>query len=150
MQSGKGFQTDYWTLCRYLSNLQFVLESCLVVEYCACRLQTGVCKPSIFSGLDPSHRLQIPALFPTDLMHLTSLNLTDLMVRLLHGTIDCSTLDSCDSWSFTVFCDSAIWQAHGKVVTAATPYLPSIFDHLPHVEAMKIKEFFHKAGGVYQ
>ncbi|ETW76855.1 hypothetical protein HETIRDRAFT_125856 [Heterobasidion irregulare TC 32-1] len=119
------------TEARYLSNLKFVSQACTPAEYRARRLQTGVCKPSIFSGLDPTRRLRIPALFPADLMHLTSLNLTDLFVGLFRGTLDCSASDN-------LFRDPVVWQIHGKAVAAATPYLPGIFDRPPRNPAEKI------------
>ena len=138
MCSGILVYTQCNTPCRYLSNLQIVSESCSATVYRTRRLQTGTCKPTLFSGLDVRHRLRIPALFPADLMHLTSLNLTDLLVSLFHGTLDCSAPDTHDSWTFVVFQDQLVWQAHGKAVAAATPYLPGIFDHPPHNPAEKI------------
>ncbi|ETW75713.1 hypothetical protein HETIRDRAFT_422383 [Heterobasidion irregulare TC 32-1] len=127
---------------RYLSNLTHVSEARSAAEYRARRLQTGLCKPTLLSGIDPRHRLRIPALFPTDLMHLCALNLTELIVGLLlgllHGTLDCSVSDNRDSWTFSVLRDLQIWQAHGKAVAAATPYLPGIFDQPPRNPAEKI------------
>ena len=82
---------------RYISNLKYVSESCTAAIYCTCQLETGVCKPTIFSGLDPLCCLHIPTLFLADLMHLSALNMTKLVVGLLHRTLDCSPSDNRDS-----------------------------------------------------
>ncbi|TFY59006.1 hypothetical protein EVG20_g7947 [Dentipellis fragilis] len=46
---------------RYKQSLQFVTQSKNQAEYRRRRLTTGICKPTIFSGLSPSHQLTIPA-----------------------------------------------------------------------------------------
>ncbi|OBZ79028.1 hypothetical protein A0H81_01464 [Grifola frondosa] len=90
------------------------------------------------SGLDPRYRLSIPALFPADLMHLASFNITDLMVSLWRGTMSCDNNDDIRSWDFAVLRDSALWSLHGQEVAAATPYLPGSFDRPPRNPAEKI------------
>ncbi|ETW86507.1 hypothetical protein HETIRDRAFT_305914 [Heterobasidion irregulare TC 32-1] len=123
---------------RYLSNLTHVLEARSAVEYHAWQLWTGLFKPILLSGIDPRHWLCIPALFPTDLMHLYALNLTELIVGLLYSMLDCSVSNNRDSWNFSVLRDPQIWQAHGKAVATTTPYLPGIFDWPPCNPAEKI------------
>ena len=51
-------------------------------QYHARRLETGISKPSIFSGLDPSSTLGLPKSAGSDIMHLGALNLSDLMISL--------------------------------------------------------------------
>ena len=71
-------------------------------------------------------------------MHLVSLNLPDLFVNLWHGTLACSTSDSVTSWDWAVLGVSETWEAHGKEVENALPYLPGSFDHPPRNPAEKI------------
>ena len=91
----------------------------------------------IFSGLDASCTLGLPHSAGSDIMHLAVLNLTDLMISLWRGTIDCTTLDNKSTWDWAVL-QGDIWQQHGKAVAAALPYLPSSFDRPPHNIAEKL------------
>ncbi|KAA1466965.1 hypothetical protein DENSPDRAFT_766810, partial [Dentipellis sp. KUC8613] len=124
-------------MCRYLRNLQVVRSSRNQAEFRRNRLETGICKPSIFSGLPSSHRLPIPACFPPDLMHLASLNLTDLLLGLWRGVIDCDPDDDKSSWDWMVL-RRQVWIDHGKAVGAARSYLPGSFDRPPRNPADKI------------
>ncbi len=56
------------------------------------RLETGIAKPSMFQGISSSCRLDIPACFPIDLMHLAALNIPALMLSLFRGTIKCASV----------------------------------------------------------
>ncbi|TFY57813.1 hypothetical protein EVG20_g8395 [Dentipellis fragilis] len=103
---------------RYLRNLQVVRSSRNQAEFRRNRLETGICKPTIFSGLHSSHRLHIPACFPPDLMHLASLNLTDLLLGLWRGVIDCDPDDDKSTWDWMVL-RREVWINHGKAVGAA-------------------------------
>jgi len=79
---------------KYEENLKYLLASPNVTQYKARRLQTGIVKPSIFSGMSSSCRLKVPDCFPIDLMHLVALNIPDLMVSLFRGTMPCDRNDS--------------------------------------------------------
>jgi hypothetical protein len=81
-------------LCdHYNSNLQFILISPNETQYRTQCLATGISKPSIFSGLNSQHTLRLPYMVGSDIMHLGVLNLSDLMISLWHGMIDCTLLD---------------------------------------------------------
>ena len=44
--------------------------------------ETGISKPSLFSGLPTNWHLPIPGCFPANLIHLVLLNLTELLIAL--------------------------------------------------------------------
>jgi hypothetical protein len=121
----------------YQQNLAFVLASPNNTRYKERRKDTGISKPSLFSGLLANRTLGIPGCFPADLMHLVSLNLTDLIVSLWRGTIDCDLSDDRASWDWAVL-KGDTWKLHGKCVADATPYLPGSFDRPPRNPAEKI------------
>lgn len=96
---------------------------------------TGICKPSIFAGLQ-LHILGIPNMFPSDIMHLI-LNLADLLMALWRGTLDCASTDSRSSWTWAVLTGN-VWQTHGRDVANSTPHLPGSFNRPPCNPAEKI------------
>ncbi|TFK84307.1 hypothetical protein K466DRAFT_577363 [Polyporus arcularius HHB13444] len=104
--------------------------------YAAERLDTGIAKPSIFSGLP--RFLGTPAGFVLDLMHLVTLNLTDLVISLFRGTIACDETDDKTLWTWAIFQDKQAWKDHGELVAGATRFLPSSFDCPPRNPAQKI------------
>ena len=120
---------------RYAENLRLVCESPTQTRYEENRRETGICKPSIFSGLD--HTLGIPNIFPSDIMHLI-LNLADILMLLWRGTIDCAPTDSKSSWTWAVLRKDQVWKPHGSDVANCTPYLPGSFDRPPRNPAEKI------------
>ncbi|TFK82762.1 hypothetical protein K466DRAFT_499728 [Polyporus arcularius HHB13444] len=71
-------------------------------------------------------------------MHLISLNLTDLIVSLLRGTIKCDDSDDKTTWNFAVFSGKKAWKRHGKLVASCGRYLPGSFDRIPRDPAQKI------------
>ncbi|ETW76704.1 hypothetical protein HETIRDRAFT_174760 [Heterobasidion irregulare TC 32-1] len=79
---------------RYSEYLLKVQQSRNQTQYESNRLDTGICKPTLFSGLQSQHTLGMPACFPSDLMHLVSLNLTNLLILLWHGKFKCDKNDS--------------------------------------------------------
>jgi hypothetical protein len=87
-------------------------------------------KPSIFSGLDRSSTLGLPYSVGSNIMHLGALNLSDLMISLWRGTINCSRPNEKSSWTWVVLQGEA-WQRHGKAVTVTLHYLSSSFDRPP-------------------
>ncbi|KAI0054683.1 hypothetical protein BV25DRAFT_1816712 [Artomyces pyxidatus] len=129
------YVTSAETETRYKANLDVVVKSSNSTQYKKNRLETGICKPSLFSGLP--RFLGIPAGFPADLMHLASLNLTDLLLSLWRGTIDCDKRDDKATWGWFVL-EGDTWKTHGRKVAAATPYLPGSFDRPPRNPAEKM------------
>ncbi|KAG6894973.1 hypothetical protein C0992_003711, partial [Termitomyces sp. T32_za158] len=121
---------------RYNTNLLLVISSRTKQEYELNRHETGICKPSIFSGLPVGTYLGIPQMFPGDIMHLI-LNLADLLIPLWHGKFECAGTDSRNTWYWAVL-EGNKWQAHGRDVAQCTPYLPGSFDWPPRNPAEKI------------
>ena len=120
---------------RYSENLRTVCASTTQSRYEKNRLETGICKPSIFSGLEP-HIMGVPNMFPSDIMHLI-LNLADILINLWRGTLDCGPTDSKASWTWAVL-QGDVWKMHGQDVANCTPYLPGSFDRPPRNPAEKI------------
>ena len=122
---------------RYYENLHTVITSPNDRQYRARRLATGISKPLIFSGLDSRSTLGLPHSAGSDIMHLAALNITDLMISLWRGTIDCTQPDDKSTWEWATL-RGDIWQQHGKAVEAALPYLPGSFDRPPRNIAEKL------------
>ncbi|KAI0292314.1 hypothetical protein BC826DRAFT_885613, partial [Russula brevipes] len=70
-------------------------------------------------------------------MHLGALNLSDLMISLWRGTIDCNRPDDRYTWTWAVL-RGDVWQEHGKAVADALHFLPSSFDRPPRNIAEKL------------
>jgi len=116
---------------KYHKNLRIVTTSPNQRQYHARCLETGISKPSIFSGLDWSATLGLPHSAGSDIMHLAVLNLPNLMLSLWHGTIDCTRPDDRSTWDWAVL-RGDVWQTHGQAVISALHYLPTSFDRPPH------------------
>jgi len=101
-----------------------------------CKL-TGISKPSILSGLHPMYMLPIPLCFSVDLMHLLCINLGELLIPIWRGTFKCEATDDKQTWDWATLVGDT-WQAHGKLVAAATKYFPSTFHRPPRNPAKKI------------
>jgi hypothetical protein len=114
----------------YAANLRYMVMSCNDAQYKSRRLVTGILKPSIFSGLNPLATLGLPKSAGSDIMHLAALNLSDLMLSLWHGTIDCTKPDDRSTWQWAVL-RGKVWQQHGKAVADTVQYLPSSFERPP-------------------
>ena len=97
-------------------------------------LQTGLCKPTLFSGLT---MLGIPNIFTMDLMDLSFLNDPDLLLGLWRGTIKHYPPDNISTWDWAVLKNQKWWRAHGMTIKAAVPFIPSSFGHAPHNPAEK-------------
>ncbi|KAF8803010.1 hypothetical protein BYT27DRAFT_7226199 [Phlegmacium glaucopus] len=121
----------------YEEKLKYVMGSRTETQYKRRRLETGISKPSIFLGLLPQHRFDIPGCFGSDIMHLASLNIPDLFINLWRGTFDCDGKDDKSTWDWAVL-QGIVWEKHGKDVAACTPYLPGSFDRPPRNPAEKI------------
>ena len=117
---------------QYNSNLRYLVTSPNETQYCARHLATGISKPSIFSGLDldRSSTLGLPYSAGSDIMHLAALNLSDLMISLWRGTMNCTKPDDKSTWSWVVL-RGEMWQRHGKAVADTLHYLLSSFDRPP-------------------
>ena len=122
---------------RYAHNLQHLKKAPNKTQYEARRKETGICKPSIFSGLPRA--LPVPRCFSLDIMHHPALNMPDLLLSLWRATLDCDQDDDRATWDWARnLRQPQIWKAHGKAVAAATPYLPGSFDRTPRNPAEKL------------
>ena len=120
----------------YRNDLNFVLSSPYETEYRRRRLDTGIRKASIFSGL--CRILQLPTCFPGDAMHQPVINLTGLMLELWREQGNCREGDtSKDAWPWAVL-KGAVWKAHGKAVAEAARYFPQSFGRTPRNPAEKL------------
>lgn len=132
------FQPTTTSSSWYLQNLQHLLKSPNEAQYKKRRLDTGIAKPTIFLGITSDRILGIPGCFGSDIMHLASFNLADLLVSLWRGQLlDNEGTDSIATWPWAVL-RGATWEQHGKAVADATPYLPGSFDRPPRNIADKI------------
>lgn len=123
---------------RYKDNLDWLLRSANLTQYRHRRLETGIAKRSIVSGLPQGCTFGIPGSYPADMMHLAALNIPELKLSLWRGTLPCEAPDDKSTWDWAVFRDTEIWKTHGKAVADATPYLPGSFDRPPRNPAEKI------------
>lgn len=121
----------------YLRNLRSLLQSPNETQYRKRRLETGITKPTIFLGVVSDRILGIPGCFGSDVMHLGSFNLADLLVSLWRGQIDNEQTDPTSEWPWAVLRGNT-WEEHGKAVADATPYLPGSFDRPPRNIAEKV------------
>lgn len=87
---------------QYLLNLHELITSTSDTNYHARRLKTGISKPSIFLCIDRSYMLGLPYSTGSDIMHLAALNISDLMISLWRGTIDCTRPDDRSTWDWAV------------------------------------------------
>lgn len=122
----------------YRKSLRIVMESETKAQFERNRLETGVCKPTILMGIDSRGILGIPACFGGDSMHLTALNVPDLLISLWRGTIAVDSTDSRQDWDWAVLMDANTWQKHGREVGSSKTYIPSSFDRHPCNPAEKI------------
>ena len=86
----------------YEENLQYLMASPNERQYKKHRLEIGISKPSIFLGLSSQHKVAVPLCFGSDIMHLESLNIPDLLIPLWRGTFDCDKNDSQSDWPWAV------------------------------------------------
>jgi hypothetical protein len=62
-------------------------------------------------------------------MHLAALNISDLMISLQHGMMDCTKPDDRSTWTWAVLRRHDVWHEHGSAITGVLHYLPSSFNH---------------------
>ena len=122
---------------QYKINLCHLVTSSNESQYHTQHLAIGILKPSIFSGLSSSSTLALTKSAGSDIMHLGMLNLSDLMISLWRGTIDCTKPDDRSTWTWLVLRGN-VWQQHGKAVANALHHLLSSFDHPPWNIAEKL------------
>jgi hypothetical protein len=123
---------------KYQKNLKFLLEADTDVEFQARRLSLGLCKQTLFNGL-PRKLLPVPNIFTMDIMHLTTLNDPDLLLKLFTGKLNVYAPDDRSTWDWAVFYqNTTLWNAHGETVERAVKYLPSSFGRAPRNPAKKL------------
>ncbi|GJE93591.1 hypothetical protein PsYK624_097510 [Phanerochaete sordida] len=119
----------------YYANLATLETSQNATQYKNNRKVTGISKPSILSGIP--RKFDLPKCSGADLMHLISLNLTELLLLLWRGTMSCASTDDKATWDWCVLVGE-LWKTHGEQVAAAKSYLPGSFDRPPRNPAEKI------------
>ena len=123
---------------KYRRNLDRLLAVRTQAEYRLQRLNLGLCKQTLFSGL-PHQPLPVPNIFTMDIMHLTNLNDPDLFVKLFTGKLDVYHPDDKTTWDWAIFHqNNALWKAHGETVVRAVPFLPSSFGRAPRDPAKSL------------
>jgi hypothetical protein len=125
----------------YDDNMAYLMASRNPTDYTNRRKETGISKPSIMSGLPRNRTFGIPGSFPLDLMHLVSLNITDLLINLWRANtskVACDKSDSIEDWPWATLRNDAVWQKHGATVAKAKCHLPGSFDRPPRNPAEKI------------
>ena len=122
----------------YQRCLALLAKSNSKAEYDEVRKLTGICKRSIFQGI--SRKLDLPKIFPGDMMHLGSLNLPELFLKLWRGTLDRHG-DDVSTWDWAVLRGDT-WLRHGQRIVEITPYLPSCFGPAPRNLAEKVSSGF--------
>jgi hypothetical protein len=125
----------------YLFNLNFLLKSPNKTQYKEWHLETGIMKPTIFLGFNSNQILGISGCFGSDIMHLGTFNLSDLLVTLWWGIVDHDRDDLPSSWPWAVL-NGKIWETHGRDIAAATLFLPGSSDWPPHNIAEKINSSY--------
>ena len=121
----------------YGDNLMRVVSAPSQRQWEIRRTETGITKPPLILGLEPSRSLGVPLCMTTDIMHLAG-NLFDLLISLWRGTMECSNTDEKNSWDWAVFRDEDTWTAHGQAVENAGMFIPGSFDRKPRNIANKI------------
>ncbi|KAJ7691750.1 hypothetical protein B0H17DRAFT_1169055 [Mycena rosella] len=122
---------------RYKANVNYVGAAPNKSQYEKHCLETGISKPTIFSGLPSQHMLGVPDCFGLDFMHAPALNLTDLLPSLWRGTFDNEKSDDKKAWPWAVLTGD-VWKRHGQAVADLTRYIPGSFGRPPRNPAEKI------------
>lgn len=120
----------------YHEDVVYLIQAQPGADYRERRKITGLVKPCILSGLPRT--VPPPMCFPGDLMHVGSLNITELFLQIWRGTIDCDPTDDRSLWDWATLKGDA-WIRHGEEVVKAAPYLPGSFGDAPRNIAEKAK-----------
>ena len=130
---------------RYSRNLDTVLHAPSNAAYERARRNTGITKPTLVSGFPSNRIFPIPLCFPADIMHLAGIQIPDLIIPLFRGTLQCTLPDKVETWDWAVLRSAEKWAAHGAIVAATKPYLPSSFDRPPRNIAEKLTSGYKAA-----
>ena len=123
---------------KYNENIKFLLEANTQADFKMRRLESGLCRQTLFSGL-PHQPIPVPSNLTMDIMHLTTLNDPDLLIKLFTGKLDVYDPDDRTTWDWAVFYrNKRLWEGHGETVAQATPYIPSSFGRAPRDPAKRI------------
>ena len=123
---------------KYEQNIRHLLESDSEKQFRERRLDVGLCKQTLFSGL-PVQVLPVPNIFTMDIMHLSALNDPDLFMKLFTGKLDVYEPDDRETWDWAIFYkDNKLWNAHGSTIPLAVPFIPSSFGRAPRDPAKKM------------
>ncbi|TEB35323.1 hypothetical protein FA13DRAFT_1910292 [Coprinellus micaceus] len=71
-------------------------------------------------------------------MHLTVLNITDVLMKLFRGTLDLGPGDNKSRWGWAVLMEDKVWKQHGQLVEDFKEFLSSSIDRPPRNPAKKI------------
>lgn len=130
----------------YKRDLFYVISSRTENELKIRRYNTGIGKPSIFSGVP--RKLPPPTCFPGDLMHQPLINLTTLLLDLWCARPDARKYDHLSHWPWAVL-KGDVWEAHGEVVEHVARYLPTSFGRAPRNPAAKISSGYKASESLY-
>ncbi|KIK90751.1 hypothetical protein PAXRUDRAFT_151248 [Paxillus rubicundulus Ve08.2h10] len=114
----------------YADNLKKIVSIRNQAQWDRMKTETGLTKPPLILGLDPTCSLGVPLCMTTDIMHLAG-NLSDLLISLWRGTMDIGPSDDRASWDWAVLESNEAWTAHSKDVERAGSHLPGSYDHKP-------------------
>jgi len=113
----------------YFDNLKLLLQCQTEAEFRRTWKETGICKPSIFLGLQDKYSSGLPGCFSIDHMHIISINLPDLFIGLWRRTIGCDKNDSWELWDWMVLVGDR-WKSHGQDVALCHQYFPASYSSL--------------------
>ncbi|KAG2008975.1 hypothetical protein CC2G_014351 [Coprinopsis cinerea AmutBmut pab1-1] len=138
--------TDFSTITldppsQYAIDLAKVESSQTQADFEKNRKETGLSKRSILSGLVHTHMPPVPRAFTVDLMHVLSLNMSDLMISLFTGRMRCEPTDSVADWPWAVLTGDT-WVEHGILVEEAIQRTPSSFRRPPQNPEKKYNSGF--------
>jgi hypothetical protein len=121
----------------YDAGLRKVLAVRSDAEFKRVRMQTGISKQTIFSGL--RRMPAFPQCLTIDCMHLCGPNLQDLLVPLLRGDSEmCVAPDKTADWPWAVFSDQELWELTGADVAEKRSALSTSHGRPPRDPALKL------------
>jgi hypothetical protein len=106
----------------YYKNIAKIVEANSTNQYTILRRETGISKPSIFTRLLSSNMIHIPIRFTSNIMHIISLNMTDLLLDLWCRKMPIWAPDNKMTWNWAVL-QNEMWEEHRKSVANMTPYM---------------------------
>ena len=121
----------------YAENLQQLVTSPNQTQYDQPKTETGITKAPLILGLNLQCSLGVLYCMTTDIMHLTG-NLSDLLIALWQGTINCDNSNNINTWNWAIFLDNTAWERYGASIYGAGPHLPGSFGTQPHNIAEKL------------